>query len=81
MTMTLQNRAHGMLGLLFLGCGLGVFLGALGVHNFYAGYTGRAVGQLCLSVLTLFYLAVASWIWAIVEICTIDKDSSGLQFN
>jgi TM2 domain-containing membrane protein YozV len=65
---------------------LGVFLGFLGVHNFYAGYTGRAVGQLCLSALTLFYLtlfylAVASWIWAIVEICTIDKDSSGLQFN
>src|SRR6266702_1049762 len=32
---------------------LGIFLGALGVHNFYAGYTGRAIGQLCLSVLTL----------------------------
>jgi TM2 domain-containing membrane protein YozV len=60
---------------------LGVFLGFLGVHNFYAGYTGRAVGQLCLSALTFFWLAVASWIWAIVEICTIDKDSSGLQFN
>src|SRR5262245_27835588 len=25
---------------------LGVFLGPLGAHNFYAGYTGRAVGQL-----------------------------------
>ena len=60
---------------------LGVFLGAFGAHNFYAGYTGRAVGQLCLSVLTIFYLAVASWIWAIVEICIIDKDSTGLQFS
>jgi len=60
---------------------LGVFLGFFGAHNFYAGYTGRAVGQLCLSVLTLFSLAIASWIWAIVEICIVDKDSRGLQFS
>ena len=60
---------------------LGVLLGGLGAHNFYAGYTGRAVGQLCLSVLTLFYLAVVSWIWAIVEICIVDKDSAGIQFS
>lgn len=60
---------------------LGIFLGVFGAHNFYAGYTGRAVGQLCLSVLTLFYLAIASWIWAIVEICIVDKDSTGIQFS
>ncbi len=60
---------------------LGIFLGALGVHNFYAGYTGRAVGQLCLSILTLFYLAIISWIWAIVEICIVEKDSAGIQFS
>lgn len=60
---------------------LGVFLGAFGVHNFYAGYTGRAVGQLCLSIFTLLYLAIASWIWAIVEICIVDKDSAGIQFS
>ena len=60
---------------------LGIFLGALGVHNFYAGYTGRAVGQLCLSVLTLFSLAIVSWIWAIVEICIVEKDSAGIQFS
>jgi TM2 domain-containing membrane protein YozV len=60
---------------------LGVFLGAFGAHNFYAGYTGRAVGQLCLSVLTLFYLSIASWIWAIVEICIVEKDSAGIQFS
>ena len=60
---------------------LGVFLGALGVHNFYAGYTGRAVGQLCLSVLTVFYLAIVSWLWAIVEICIVDKDSAGVHFS
>lgn len=60
---------------------LGIFLGALGVHNFYAGYTGRAVGQLCLSVLTLGYLAIVSWIWAIIEICIVTKDNAGLDFN
>ena len=60
---------------------LGIFLGMLGVHNFYAGYTGKAVGQLCLSVLTVGYLAIASWIWAIIEICIVEKDSAGIQFS
>lgn len=60
---------------------LGIFLGVFGAHNFYAGYTGRAVGQLCLSVLTLFYLSPASWIWAIVEICVVNRDSAGIQFS
>ncbi|HLW54937.1 MAG TPA: NINE protein [Candidatus Angelobacter sp.] len=60
---------------------LGIFLGWAGGHNFYAGYTGRAVGQLCLSVLTLFYLAVISWVWAIIEICVVDQDSAGIEFS
>ncbi len=69
---------------------LGIFLGALGIHNFYAGYTGKAVGQLCLSVLMLgmlsivswaWVLLIVSWVWAIVEICIVDKDSTGLSFN
>jgi len=60
---------------------LGIFLGSLGVHNFYAGYTGRAVGQLCLTVLTLGYLGIVSWIWAIIEICIVEKDSTGLRFS
>ncbi len=60
---------------------LGIFLGALGIHNFYAGYTGKAVGQLCLSVLTLGYLALAAWMWAIIEICIVDKDSAGINFS
>jgi TM2 domain-containing membrane protein YozV len=60
---------------------LGIFLGALGIHNFYGGYTGRAVGQLCLTVLTLGYLGIVSWIWAIIEICVVNKDSSGIPFS
>jgi TM2 domain-containing membrane protein YozV len=60
---------------------LGIFLGAFGAHNFYAGYTGKAVGQLCLTILSFFYLAVASWIWAVIEICIIEKDSAGIRFS
>ena len=60
---------------------LGIFLGALGIHNFYSGYTGRAVGQLCLTVLTLGYLGLVAWVWAIIEICLVTKDSTGLDFN
>lgn len=60
---------------------LGVFLGIFGVHNFYAGYIQRAVSQLCLTVLTCFYGAVVSWVWAIVEICVVSKDYDGVEFT
>jgi hypothetical protein len=50
-------------------------------HNFYAGYVGRGIGQLCLTIFTLGYLGVISWIWAIIEICIVEKDSTGLNFN
>jgi TM2 domain-containing membrane protein YozV len=60
---------------------LGIFLGPFGAHNFYAGYTGKAVGQLCLTVLSLFYLSIISWIWAVVEVCIINKDSTGIEFS
>jgi TM2 domain-containing membrane protein YozV len=54
---------------------LGVFLGAFGAHNFYAGYTGRAIAQLSITLGTLFMGAIVSWIWALVEVCTVDRDS------
>jgi TM2 domain-containing membrane protein YozV len=60
---------------------LGVFLGALGVHNFYAGYHGKGIGQLCLSVLTLGFGSPMAWIWAVIEICIVDRDSEGVQFS
>lgn len=34
---------------------LGIFLGALGVHNFYLGYTKKAVVQLLLSIFSIFF--------------------------
>lgn len=42
---------------------LGIFLGAWGVHNFYLGYTGKAVAQL---VLTIFTCGIAG-IWGFIE--------------
>jgi TM2 domain-containing membrane protein YozV len=59
---------------------LGIFLGVFGVHNFYAGYVKKGTIQLCLSLLTCFYGAVISWVWAIIEICVTSKDADGTQF-
>lgn len=46
---------------------LGIFLGGLGVHNFYLGYTGKAIAQLLISLLSCGILAVVSSIWGLVE--------------
>lgn len=46
---------------------LGIFLGSLGVHNFYLGYTGKAIAQLLISLLSCGTLAVASSIWGLIE--------------
>lgn len=48
---------------------LAIFLGELGIHNFYLGYTKRAVTQLLISILLCWtgIAPFAMWIWAIVE--------------
>ena len=54
---------------------LGVFLGQWGVHNFYLGYTGKAIAQLLLSlfgyILAFVFIGIpmvlASSIWGLVE--------------
>lgn len=61
---------------------LGIFLGGLGVHNFYLGYTGKALAQLLISLLSCGFLAFASSIWGLIEgimILTgsIDTDAQG----
>lgn len=60
---------------------LGILLGTLGVHNFYAGYTAKGVIQLCITVLSCGVLSVIPWIWGIVEAVTVDKDASGVPFK
>lgn len=46
---------------------LGILLGAFGVHNFYLGYTGKAIAQLLISVLSCFTLSAVSAIWGLIE--------------
>jgi TM2 domain-containing membrane protein YozV len=59
---------------------LAVLLGAFGGHNFYAGYVKKAVIQLCITLLSCFAGCFISWIWAIVEACTVDRDDDGIAF-
>lgn len=60
---------------------LGIFLGGLGVHNFYLGYTGKAIAQIALS-----FCFGAGAIWGLIEgilILTgnINKDANGVPLK
>ena len=50
---------------------LGIFLGGLGIHNFYLGKTNRALVQLLVSliggILTCGIASIAMEIWGLVE--------------
>lgn len=58
---------------------LGVLLGGLGIHNFYAGRTRAAVVQILLTVFFCWTLVVpvAVWLYAIVECLTTRVDGEG----
>ena len=69
---------------------LALFFGNLGVHNFYLGYTGKAVTQLLLYLLGIplciifigIPMILGAGIWAFVEAIMIftgkiDKDAKG----
>jgi TM2 domain-containing membrane protein YozV len=60
---------------------LGALLGAFGAHNFYAGYSKKGGIQLAITLLTLGFGIPMSWMWAVIDICTINNDSRGVQFE
>jgi TM2 domain-containing membrane protein YozV len=60
---------------------LGALLGAFGAHNFYAGYTRKGGIQLAITLVTLGFGSPMSWMWAVIDICTINRDSRGVQFE
>lgn len=60
----------------------GIFLGALGIHNFYLGYIGKGVAQLLITLLSLGFLSGVSELWGLIEgiliLCgVISTDKSG----
>lgn len=62
---------------------LALFFGGFGVHNFYAGYTGKGLTQLLLCIL-LFWLVIPLIIvglWVLIEMITVTKDAKGIPFN
>ncbi len=82
-----QNIAKGSKSKMAAGL-LAIFLGYLGVHNFYLGYTKKAVIQLLVSLLGAFLFGLgplAMSIWAIVEAVNIfqgkitDADGNALS--
>lgn len=54
---------------------LGIFLGAFGVHNFYLGYTTKAIIQLSLTILGIIlscifigtFIVIGVEIWGLIE--------------
>ncbi len=58
---------------------LGLFLGCLGIHNFYAGYNGKGATQLIITIVLGWFIVgiVITAIWAIVDICTVRNDAKG----
>ena len=65
---------------------LAFFLGTFGVHNFYLGYTSKAVAQLLITVISCGMGAVITQIWAIVEMVllltgSINTDGNGMPLK
>lgn len=60
---------------------LALFLGIFGAHNFYAGYHGRAICQLLITLLLGWLLigVMITGLWALVEMITVETDASGVQ--
>ena len=62
---------------------LALFLGGLGIHNFYAGYTAKAVIQLliCLFLGWLGFPLLIVGVWCLVEIFSVKKDARGIPMT
>ena|SRR5690242_18916077 len=58
---------------------LGLFLGCLGIHNFYAGYHGKGAAQLIITCVLGWVIVgfVITGLWALVEILTVRVDARG----
>jgi TM2 domain-containing membrane protein YozV len=60
---------------------LGLILGSLGIHNYYAGYLVRGTIQLLLTLLYGWSGLIVTVPWALIEIFVVTSDSSGAKMT
>jgi TM2 domain-containing membrane protein YozV len=57
---------------------LGIFLGGFGIHNFYLGFTGKAVAQIVVTLVTCGAGSLWGFIEGILILCgSMNKDAQG----
>ena len=74
-----QNPKSGIIYII-----LAFFLGTTGIHNFYAGYWGRGLSQLCLTIISPWFLYIPLLfvaMWALLELLFVNKSSQGIAFK
>ncbi len=60
---------------------LAFFFGALGFHNFYAGYWGRGLAQLFLTLIAPWFLYIPLLfvsLWALIDLLFVNKSVHGV---
>jgi len=60
---------------------LGLVFGCVGLHNYYAGYTGRGTAQLIITLLSFGFGLIITIPWALVEIFVVTADSTGIKMT
>ena len=62
---------------------LGIFLGAWGIHNFYLGYTSKAIIQIVVTIVTCGIGGIWGFIEGILILCgsTITTDANGVPLG
>lgn len=77
-----DDPAHAKNGIVYVL--LAWFLGTLGLHNFYAGYWGRALVQLTMTVVAPWFLYIPLLIvavWAFGELLFVNKGAHHIPFK
>lgn len=77
-----DDPAHAKNGIIYIV--LAWFLGTLGLHNFYAGYWGRALVQLSLTLVSPWFLYIPLLIvavWVFGELLFVNNGPHHIPFN
>lgn len=73
-----QERSDKSMGMYVF---LGIVFGFLGIHNFYIGRSSHGMAQLLITLLSGGMLLLVSWIWAGIDVFTIQYDSDGRKLT